>query len=397
MNEKSKSHRESIAGPGGLGGIFSDNQESAPMVTVASGPYAEPLPVGNMSVGEIRARFRDRFDIDPRAIAVVNGHDADDKTVVHGGETLYFATRAGEKGVSVLEFRDIFAAAPPANGEGKPIDQIAIAGAEVTATSPEGKTASMPLEEFTAKIAPRKMDTSGVILPSGIVAMKTEGPVTIWAHQTPPCVFRFKWIARDSPAPFGSEATYRTVRIGLPYLLTFVAFIGEAGQITLSKNNECFFRNGPVESEDDELFYPALLNCSKIALPDGGFRSWICTQHLVRSHFDREKEPGKRARAAFKELMRCLLETGFNLSSEVHEGKSFFGESKACDPRIATVEDWEKATEQDPLFVLDVPWLKTGLNVRQMMDRIIQYHRAGRVPASSASLAKIVYSHKKAN
>ena len=254
MNEQSKSHRESIAGPGGPGGLFTDTQETAPMATVASGPYAEQLPVGNMTVGEIRQRFRDRFDIDPRAHAVLNGNDVDDQTVVRGGETLYFATRAGEKGVGVgvLEFRDIFAA--PGSASGKLLDKIAIEGAEVTATSPEGKTASMPLEEFTAKLAPRKMDTCGAILPSGVVAMRSEGPVTVWVHQTPPSVYRFKWIAADSPAPYGSEAKYRTVRIALPYLLVFAVFIGEPGQLTLSKHNECFFRNGPLDSEDNEVF-----------------------------------------------------------------------------------------------------------------------------------------------
>jgi hypothetical protein len=395
MNERSKSHRESISGLGGLGSIFTDTQETAPMVTVASGPYAEALPVGNMTVGEIRRRFRDRFDIDPRAHAVVNGNDVDDQTVVRSGEMLYFTTRAGEKGVGAAELRELFSLTTASVA--KPLDRITIEGREVTATSPEGKTASMPLQEFAAQMAPRRMDTGGVILPSGVVGMRSEGPITVWVHQTPPSVYRFKWIARDSPAPFGSEAKYRTVRLALPYLLVFVVFTGEPGALTLSKNNECFFRNDSLESEDDELFYPALLNCSKIALPDGGHRCWICTQHLARSQFEREKNTGKRLRGAFKELMRCLLETGFNLSSEVHEGTSFFTESKSCDPRIATVEEWEQATSQDPLFVLEVPWLRTGLNVRQMIDRIIQYHRLGRSPASSASLAKIVYAHPKAN
>ncbi|HEY2952916.1 MAG TPA: hypothetical protein VGK40_10050, partial [Verrucomicrobiae bacterium] len=245
MNENSKSHHESIGAPGSRGGVFTETQETAPNVTVASGPYAEQLPVGNMTVGEIRRRFRDRFDIDPRAHAVVNGNDVDDQTVVRGGETLYFATRAGEKGVAVADLRELFA--PSHTGNGKPLDHITIDGGEVTATSPEGKMASMPLEEFAARMASRKMDTCGVILPSGVVAMKSEGPITVWVHQTPPSVYRFKWIAKDSPAPYGSEAKYRTVRIALPYLLVFAVFTGEHGQLTLSKNNECFFRTDPLE------------------------------------------------------------------------------------------------------------------------------------------------------
>ena len=81
----------------------------------------------------------------------------------------------------------------------------------------------------------------------------------------------------------------------------------------------------------------------------------------------------------------------------MHEGASFFTESKHCDSRIAAVEEWEKATNENPLFTLDVAWLRTGLSVRQMIDRIIRYHRAGRAPTTSASLAKIVHNHKKAS
>ena len=99
MNELTLSTRERLAGGGGLGSIFAeDEDESGAQVTVVSGHNGEQLPVGNMSVREIRARFRDRFDLDPRSQAVVDGNDVGEDTVVRAGQVLVFTHRAGEKG-----------------------------------------------------------------------------------------------------------------------------------------------------------------------------------------------------------------------------------------------------------------------------------------------------------
>ena len=98
MREQHPPANERFSSRGGLGSIFDEADDAGRLVTVTSGPYAEQLPVGNASVGEIRARFRDRFDIDPRSVAVLDGHDVNDDTVVRAGQTLMFVHRAGEKG-----------------------------------------------------------------------------------------------------------------------------------------------------------------------------------------------------------------------------------------------------------------------------------------------------------
>lgn len=94
-------------GPGGLGDVFADS--GAVMVTVAHGPYSEQLPVANMAVGEIRARYRDRFDIDPQSQGVVDGNEVGDDTVVRTGQVLMFVRKAGEKGCrSCCHYRDFW-------------------------------------------------------------------------------------------------------------------------------------------------------------------------------------------------------------------------------------------------------------------------------------------------
>ena len=105
----------------------------------------------------------------------------------------------------------------------------------------------------------------------------------------------------------------------------------------------------------------------------------------------------RRVRAGFRALMHCLLETGFNYSSENHEGASWFGESRKVDARINTVERWQEATTQDPLFVLEVPWLKTGLSLGQIVERVFKNHGALNGDAwTSVTLARHVFNYKPA-
>ena len=96
MKERSRPSRELFGSdPQALGGIFSS---SGAVVTVAHGPYAEQLPVANMSVREIRARYQDRFDVDPHSVAVLDGNVVGDETIVRAEQVLMFVRRAGEKG-----------------------------------------------------------------------------------------------------------------------------------------------------------------------------------------------------------------------------------------------------------------------------------------------------------
>jgi hypothetical protein len=63
------------------------------------------------------------------------------------------------------------------------------------------------------------------------------------------------------------------------------------------------------------------------------------------------------------------------------------------DPRIATVEKWEAASLQDPLFVLDVPWLKTNHTLQQVVERIFTNRgAAAAAPASAADIARIIFN-----
>jgi hypothetical protein len=85
-------------GSGGGPPVADDEGGGSTMVTVSHWPYCERLPVGDMSVAEIRRRYAERFDIDPQSVATVDGHEVDPTTAVTAGQVLMFVRRAGEKG-----------------------------------------------------------------------------------------------------------------------------------------------------------------------------------------------------------------------------------------------------------------------------------------------------------
>ena len=91
-----RQQRGARLGPGG--DPFDDAEPAAGMATVAHGPYAERLPVAQMTVAEVRRRFQDRLDVHPEAIAVIDGNPVDDATRVQAGQLLMFVRPAGEKG-----------------------------------------------------------------------------------------------------------------------------------------------------------------------------------------------------------------------------------------------------------------------------------------------------------
>src|SRR5262245_26915925 len=99
-----------------------------------------------------------------------------------------------------------------------------------TATSPEGKSAQMPVETLLAKASAGQWNSGPAILPDGIKAIVSQGAITLWVWEAPPALYNFDWIAADSPEPFGPGAKYRKVRLALPYVIIVAVFgRGESG------------------------------------------------------------------------------------------------------------------------------------------------------------------------
>jgi len=395
MEERIRVTREGDGGGGGgLGDIFTPLTGGP--VTVVNGPYAEQLPAGGMTVGDIRRRYHDRFDIDPESLAVLDGDVVGDDAVVQVGQLLRFSRKAGEKGSALdLEFVELAERLFSRPSPGGPPATVEIAGPTVTVTSPEQERRTMPIDEVIGRLAPPRMSTEGVVLPDGVKAVISRGRVTIWIHQTPPGVHNLRWIAEDSETPYGPGTTYREVKIALPYVVVLAVFQRDPrGRLQLAHANECFFRNEPLRSLDDELLYPALLNCSKHENPEGRPLAWICTQHMNVGALAKEQDGNRRLRSGMDTLLHCLFDAGFNYSSEHHEGASWYTASRELDERIGTVEGWEEATREDPFFATGIPWHPTGHTVREVAERILAHMAPGRGRARTASdIARVVLNH----
>ena len=350
---------------GGIGGT-----EESTMLSVVSGPYSEELPVVGMTVEQVKSKYKDRLDIHPESFAVVDGEEVDDDAVLTSNHiSLVFARRAGEKGAGRTS--------------------VLIEGAKATAKTPEGAEASIGLSTLSSLLSTQAIDTNGIIMPDGVKLAVSKGKATILVHQTPPRVFNFKWIDENSPSPYGSGTKYQVIQIALPYLVMVVVYVRQGKDFIIQDNNECFFLNTPLTDIGQELLYPALLNCSKYSSSEGNPLAWICTQHLTNRP--------RNVYGSLKELMNCLIETGFNLSSEHHEGSSWFTETVNAniDKRLSSVKEWQKATKKDPNFVLSVPWLKTGKTVGQVVDRIFRNMGIDGNPSSfsrASQLARVIFN-----
>jgi hypothetical protein len=278
----------------------------------------------------------------------------------------------------------------------QPAPTVTIEGDEVRAVLPEGSAATMKLEDLLERIQPGVPDSRGAVLPDGVKCMLPMANGCILVHQTTPRVYNFRWIAADSKAEYGPRTSYQQVRLALPYLIVLAVFERARGDLPrLGQRNECFFLNEPLDLKglDTELCYPALLNCSRFPDQPDLPLSWICTQHLSPREFARGQTLEQSLRAGLEALLHHLLESGFNRSSEHHELNSWFSETVAAgvDPRIASVRDWERATAEDPLFVLEVPWLRTGLSLGKVADRIARVRgRAGPLVTCADDVARLV-------
>ena len=374
MSEKVRKPNEKKPAVGGdTGGAGFTPMPEQQDAQVCHGPYAESLPVVGKTVGEVRRKFADRFGIPKDAQAVLDGVDVSDDTIITNKQILTFMKRAGEKGAG---------------------DTLVIEGNRVRAISPEGRKVAVPLGDLIAHLSNPKMDTAGCVLPDGVRSAKTRGQQVIWVHETPPQVKNFKLISPDSPYKYGTQATYRNVSLSLPYVVVFASFV--PGSVL--GNCECFFRTSPLESMDDELMYPAFLNCSKFPdnTKDSNPLSLICTQHVRVDGLKKIEDPQAQMHAGLSALLGCLFETGFSFSTEENEGENWFGASSEKIKEISTVEKWQKSSLEDGLFALDVPWLKSGYTVRKVIDRIFNQSGVRHIEIKDANdVAKILFGYKK--
>ena len=196
-----------------------------------------------------------------------------------------------------------------------------------------------------------------------------------------------KWLAPDSPAPYGSKATYVERELATPYVVLVVPFNNNR----VLPRVEAFYRNAPLESPDDpggELYWPNLLNVSPNAY---GCTAWFCTQYLKRTSIKPSITAGLNA------VIHHLFGGTFNASSEAHEGNSTWSQcvTDKVDPRVTDVERWQDESRKDPNFVLSVKWKPAGVTVRNVVESAMRALRVAPAPDSAEALGNLLLRKRK--
>lgn len=69
------------------------------LVKISYGVHHLEVPIAGKSVGEVRQALREPLNIDPRALALVNGRETAASYVLKENDQLEFVRLAGEKGM----------------------------------------------------------------------------------------------------------------------------------------------------------------------------------------------------------------------------------------------------------------------------------------------------------
>jgi hypothetical protein len=247
-------------------------------------------------------------------------------------------------------------------------DTLTIQNGKIAVLTEEGQRFERPEGQLVEMLRGELLPPLGTAaLPDGVKFHDWQPPFLVVVHQQPPHVRQCRWIAADSPRRHGPGVKYRKVRLSFPYALTFAVYFARGKQLALTGCNELFFRNEPLRCRSDRVGFPALLNVSRIKTPQRD-RAWICTQHL-------HCPPSSDWVAQLHALLEHTWNGGFNLSSEDHEGASWYGESKGVHADLHPVERWEQATAANEAFGLGVPWHPVPHTVGELMQALLEEHR----------------------
>jgi hypothetical protein len=230
----------------------------------------------------------------------------------------------------------------------------------------------VPLRKFLEYVAPlyrgQYSQLFGLV-PAGMTlrsVFQRNGTI-VFLLEVAPGIRTLRWLRDDSPAQFGRGATYRDVRIALPWQYFFVSLDTDAN---LRGSQSVYFLNQPMTSLSQSLGECHYYNCSVNAY---AVHCWICVQYLA-SQLPSQYDPTPLDRACM--FVEWFFASSFNASSEHHEREGSFwtkNRNTLGDSRVATIDAWEAATKERPEFALEVPW-KSSLTAEKIFEELTCTH-----------------------
>lgn len=235
-------------------------------------------------------------------------------------------------------------------------DLIEIRGGEVFLRREESIVLKLPLADALrqwAQCQPRSAFPDGSPIPDPVRYIHTRGDATLVVIELSPQVRRVRWVSDTSPIRYGEGTKYDSVNLAFPFIIIPVLFRGGA----ITGCQQLFYRTRPLSSEDDSLFLPNVLNVAKAY----DYLCWFCLKKMEEvSHLPYQRKVEK--------VIEHLWEAGFNESADSHGSYWSRMREANLDPRISSIENWERATEADPLFILKVPWRSAGVTLSEVID-----------------------------
>jgi hypothetical protein len=225
------------------------------------------------------------------------------------------------------------------------------------------------LADLTAALADGHQADRTPVLPEGSRLFARWRHTTVLVIEEAPRVRRVRWSAKT----LKSEGSYTEHHLAFPFIVYLIGFY-QAEFDTM----RIYFRTEPLRSEEDALYLPNLWNVQAAESPLARCRA------CLRGRPEGLDRPvGEQAAG----LIEFFWSTGFNQDIE----DNCFDRARTRDVRIATLEAWEAATQEDPLFALGVAWEPIHLSLGQALDHWRRHGDHARRIETAADLADIMY------
>lgn len=237
------------------------------------------------------------------------------------------------------------------------------------------KVASAPLVDLLTVLQAQTEQTPLELISDGVRHIRRRGDCVAVVVEEMPAARTVRWLADDSPEPYGPKAIYRPANLSFPFLVVVLVFLRGA----LTGYQQCFYRNAPLAALSDPLLLPNLYNVAERS----GQICWLCLANLAPT-IARMGWPRK-----LDAIHKHLWGGSWNRSSEVHEGNSYWSRP-AVDPRVSSVEAWERHTAADQRFATTVPWKPAGTTVEKVMNQMLDSCAPLRTPKTADDLAAII-------
>jgi len=246
---------------------------------------------------------------------------------------------------------------------------------------------AMPLAKFISAITPPKLD---YVLPNGVKMVVQHGKGFMVVYEIPPGAHSLKWQERIEHKGEDDSFAYKKRHLALPYVILLVPFYFDGYGILVPHTSaiECYYRNKPLSDPDDELFYPALLNCGLWPNHSVELPSWICMSRLMLGTKLDGQDNARRLWITIGAVRNHFFGATFNWEW-AHQWMDYCKWEHA-DKRITNIDRWEQESKKDPSFILKVKWMPAIRNLRQTIDHTL----TGLFPHIPRVLQNIIINHK---